>query len=105
MRNETTYEWVVEPTDKHGDIIDPLFWDSYADAVACWRDAFNQFPEATKVHIALVQNVGNDIDGLTDRGYSYISDENGRLAEYFDNDKKVPTRFADKIYLLPRRLK
>ena len=103
MQNQTSYEWVVEPADEHGDIIDPLFWDLYSDAIDCWRDVFNQFPEARSAHIALVQNIGNDIDGLQDRGYAYISDENGRLPEYFDNDRKVPKRFADKLYLLPRR--
>lgn len=103
MNNKTTYKWVVEPVDKYDDIIDPLFWDSYSDAVECWRDAFNQFPEARKVFIALVQNIGNDIDGLQDRGYAYISDENGKLPEYFDNDRAVPKKYQDKIYLLPRR--
>lgn len=99
-----TYEWDVEELDIVGvdvddlDIIDHHFCDSYAKALviaASFKD------EGVPTAIVLVRNVGNDLEGLTDRAWAYVKD--GKLPETFtygageDSDIKVPKRFHTEV--------
>lgn len=97
-----TYEYVLETLDfyegcgDNPDIIDTSGYDTLYDAhkvaLKCdepWR-------------IALRRDVGNDLDGITDRAYAY-PDASGRLPEYFtygagEEGPRVPNRFRDVIF-------
>lgn len=92
----TTYEWDVEELDAPAtaddpEIVDHNFCDSYAEAVAILAglDAPGR--------IVLVRNVGNDVEGLTDRAWAYVVD--GKLPDEFTygadeySGIRVPKRF------------
>lgn len=75
-----TYEWTVEvledPSDQDSDILETQPFDHLEDALKFMRYE----PEA---RLVLVRNVGNDLDGLTDRLWAYVED--GKLPEYFED--------------------
>lgn len=75
-----TYEWTVEiiedPSDEDSDILDTIAFDNLENALNFMRDD----PAA---RLVLVRNVGNDLDGLTDRLWAYVKD--GKLPEYFED--------------------
>ena len=94
----TTYEFVVETLDFYEgcggdpDIIDCNAWDTLEQALAFAKQCEEPW------RIALRRDVGNDVDGLTDRSYAY-PDTTGKLPEYFtygadEEGPKVPKRFA-----------
>ena len=85
-----SYEWVAEHC-KGEDIIDPQFSD------ALTLDFITQEPMegATSVNIALVRNVGNEVDGLLDRDYFYVEDS--KLQEAEDCAGMVAPRIYHRI--------
>ena len=98
--NETYYEWVWEPIDQHGDIIDPCFTDSYASALAESDGYQSIYPDAAKCDIGLVWHLGNDSEGEIDRGYAYVIQ--GKLEPEFHmagmpSGKTVPRRFHNEV--------
>ena len=96
MRNKTTYEWVLEPLDKHGDIVDPMHHDTLSGAVG-----YAPYFGAVGYDIGLVRNYGSDDDGLLDRGWCYINS-----AGLFDGEldkstfRDVPKRFVKEVYAM-----
>lgn len=105
----TVYEFVVETLDYYDghepgnpDIIDTSGFDTLPEALAF----ANQCEEPWR--IALRRDVGNDVEGLTDRGYAY-PDANGRLPERFEtcdgaqDGANVPKRFSDMVFPLDTR--
>jgi len=89
MRTQTTYGWVVEPIDKHDDIIDPLYFDSFNDALKLYHS--HGFTQAVKTNFGLVKYLGNDEDGEIDRTYAYML--NGELPEIFEDYSIIPGKF------------
>ena len=93
-----TYEFVVEQLDRSAgsssepDIIDTSAFDTLAEATSFARSC----NEPSR--IALRRDVGNDLDGLTDRCYAY-PDGDGWLPERFEtadglqDGPAVPARF------------
>ena len=90
-RSNTTYEWVCELEDEHGDIVDCRFAASRADAEALRDPDF-------KCSIALVKREGNHLDSETGRGYAYLDSE-GNLPPQFegDVDPYIPNRFRAEV--------
>ena len=93
-RRQVHYEWVAEPTDKYGDIIDPLF-GSTLDEVKCEAEAFDNHPECEIINFALIRIEGSEADGLQDRGYAYLNYLD-QLPPNLDSGHKVPVRFIRK---------
>jgi len=91
MRDRTTYEWVFEELDENGDIVDPLFSDSFKEAKS-YRD---QMVSNYGYDIALVKYIGNNEDGILDRQYAYIKDE--ALPATFPDRTKVPVKFRKEV--------
>jgi hypothetical protein len=89
MKYKTSYEWVAELLDEHGDIIEPMFGDTLKEVQLY---AAQSDEHADDIAFALVQNIGEDINGLQDRGYAYIGDD-GYLPEFFDNGESVPKKY------------
>ena len=88
----TIYEWDYETWDENGDILD----HDHADKLS-------EFSDSRKTaHLVLVRDSGNDIDGLTDRVWAYVS--GGKLPEYFTDELnnptqyKVPQRFHKELF-------
>lgn len=88
MKDKVSYEWVCEPLDEHGDIIDPLFGDTLAEVIRFGL----KYKGAAEFAYALVRNVGNDIDGIKDREYAYL-DHLAQLPDEFPSGAQVPQRF------------
>jgi len=86
MKNDIFYEWVVEHTDKYGDIE-----CTETTTLKEWREGVADI-DGCKPVLTLTRNVGNDDDGLIDREYAYPV--NGKLPEYFDGGSKVPAKYA-----------
>lgn len=89
------YEWIVNEVDEFEDIIEVSHFDTRKDAQA-FADAGPNHG-GVKMEIALVRDVGNDLDGLTDRSWAYLRDD-GTLPEHFDygmgeEGPRVPKRF------------
>ena len=85
-----SYEYVAEPTDEYGSIIDPLFGDTLNE-VKKFADGF----ECHGILFALVRNEGDEINGIQERGYAYFN-ESGELPEHFDCGHSVPLKFIRK---------
>jgi hypothetical protein len=81
MRYQTSYEWVAETQDEHGDIIDCRHNE-------CLKKLKPKHYEV----IGLVKDIGNDSEGLQDRTWAYI-DESGKLPTEFEDGTLVPKRF------------
>lgn len=67
-------EWVTEPCDEHGDIIDPDFHDTQAEAgLAAHRILASPagFPGLAWVDVARLVRTGSESAGELARGYSY----------------------------------
>lgn len=64
-------EWRLEPTDEHGDIIDPLFYCTKKDATNDITAALRDFQDAVYVDVCRVERYGNDGDGVTNEDYDY----------------------------------
>lgn len=109
MRNKVTYEWVCEilaerpsaDNDFDPDIVDGQFGDSYEQVR--WYASY-AIANSNSFRIAVVRNEGNEIDGLTWRGYAYVDyGFENRLQERFEtatdlqDGPKVPKRFQDEI--------
>ncbi len=91
-----TYEWVVETLDYYqdalgdSDIIDTCAFPSYNKALNAALNCDEKYWQ-----IALRRDVGNDVDGLTDRLYAYPASD-GQLPEYFDDSNvKIPQIYRD----------
>lgn len=101
-----TYEWDVEELEEapapenefDPDIMDHHFFESYKWAKGTLQllELFGSFGR-----IVLVRNVGNDVEGLTDRAWAYV--ENGKLPETFtygadeDSGIPVPKKFHKEV--------
>jgi hypothetical protein len=84
---KTTYEWVAEPVDKNGDIIDPIFGDTFEEV--CGVEV-SDFEGAVRINIALVRNTGDEESGLNERQYAYLK---GGILTEFDGGASIPNRF------------
>jgi hypothetical protein len=74
-----TYEWVIEGIDAWGDIEDVHHADTYVEALKLAGHLRGVWPS---VDVGLVRDVGNDVEGLTDRAWAYVVD--GKLPETFN---------------------
>lgn len=94
------YEWTVETLDFYPDcddpdIIDTSAFDTLSDALRFHRET----DEPSR--IVLVRNVGNDVEGLTDRAWAYVV--NGKMNEFFElgggeeSNIRVPLRFHREL--------
>lgn len=102
-----TYEFVLETLDYYEgcgdnpDIIDtsgyPTLFEAHEQALKSdepWR-------------IALRRDVGDDLEGITDRAYAY-PDASGRLPEFFsygagEEGPRVPLRFKQMFFPIDSR--
>lgn len=91
MPSKVIYEWCYETIDENGDIID----NDHADKLA-------EFNEARKTEqLCLVQNIGDDDNGLEDRNWAYVKD--GKLPQFFSDAMgefigyEVPKRFHKEL--------
>lgn len=55
---KTEYEWVLEPVDIHGDIIDPIFFNNAKAARKAENERFLEEEGAVVWYIALLKCVG-----------------------------------------------
>jgi hypothetical protein len=99
MKNTTYYEWVLEPIDKYGDIIDPLFEEKLSSHCNC-PHGLPHDDEAVSYDLALVRREGNEYEGETYREYAYIR-QDGTLPERFIVENpmsyRVPKRFHAEL--------
>jgi len=92
----TTYDWVVEYTDQHGDIQDCEYFDTLhqigkrrhliAEAIG---------DEICAPVIGLHKGIGNEEDGYQDRVYAYPTGE--ILPEVFEDGSRIPIRFQKEL--------
>ena len=99
MTRRVSYEWVVEELDEDGDIVEPVHFDSFAEAAAYGATL-------ARADIGLVRNEGDELEGLTDRLWSYARRVDGKwtLAETFNaggdefpTETRVPARFLREV--------
>ena len=83
------YEWAVEHTDEHGDIIDIDHADKLADLGS--MEAHDGISESTKPVLTLIRHTGNDDEGELDRTYAYPIAS--RLPAEFEDGNIIPNRF------------
>jgi len=85
-----SYEWVFEESDEYGDIVDPLFGDTYKSV-----SQYEPETKGNRVDIALVRFDGDEGNGEDCREYAYIKD--GKLPVEFDDGYRVPKRFHAEV--------
>ena len=95
------YEWDIETVavGEHEDVLEHAHAASLSEYdMEQLIHAINQDiePGGTFTRLVLVRDKGDDIEGLTDRAWAYITDE-GTLPECFNNGIKVPKRFAEEF--------
>jgi hypothetical protein len=76
---QTWYEWDVETIDQYGDVQDHNHANHLSDL--CHSLASDE-------ELVLVYNTGNDLDGVEDRQWAYVSD--GVLPDEFSGGQRVP---------------
>ena len=103
-RDRKTYEWDLEACDG-AEILEHDFRDALKTADLD-RHLFQYTRESLAAatgrttNLVLVQNIGNDDDGIRDRGWAYVTfDDSGRpkLPELFDNGNSVPKCFQKQL--------
>ena len=85
-----SYEWVFEETDEYGDIVDPMFGDTFKEV-----SQLKPEDKSNDVHIALIRFEGDEDNGEDCREYAYIKD--GKLPVEFDDGYRVPKRFHAEV--------
>lgn len=86
MRNTVHYEWKLETVDGYDDIIDIDHTDRLAEI----------YPPGPSQRVCLVRDVGNEEDGLQDRGHAYI--KGGTLEPCtMEGGDHVPQRFHKEL--------
>ena len=106
---ETSYEWIVEPVDKHKDIIDVLHHDTFASAL---RTKELGCDDSIRIDIAIRQRVYRYED-LSEQYYNYVEKINGlwTMQEYFPSysgyptNVKVPKRFFKELDIINNKEK
>lgn len=98
------YEWDVEELDAPSTAEDPEILDhNHCDTFAQALVILSRLDAPGR--IVLVRDVGNDVEGLTDRAWAYLKD--GQLPETFtygadeDSGIRVPQRFHDEVARVP----
>lgn len=65
-------EYVVEPTDEYGDILDPCHFPSRPAALAAAPGILTSFPDALYADVARCVRYGTNDEGETRREYHYF---------------------------------
>lgn len=73
IRRTTTTEWVVEPCDANGEIIDPWHFSRRAQAEAAIPRIFAGLPNAEYVELAKTLRTGSEAEGELEREYTYFT--------------------------------
>ena len=81
MRDTCHVEYVLEPVDAYGDILDPQHYPTFAAAYEDRMNVLAAHPAAVYVALAVCTVWGNPDKGITDRVYQYRhqTDRDGRL--------------------------
>jgi hypothetical protein len=103
-RDRKTYEWDLEACDgaeilEH-DFRDALKATDLDDHLFQYTGKSLASATGRTTNLVLVQNIGNDDEGIKDRGWAYVTfDDSGRpkLPELFDNGHNVPKRFQKQL--------
>ena len=64
-------EWVLEPCNADGDILDPMHYDGQREAVAEVPGQWRHFPEATYMDLAKRVRRGSEAEGVDTDVYTY----------------------------------
>lgn len=98
---QTSYEWDIEVTDAHGDIVDHIFSDKCPDFAELNRTRISLMKKNESAILVLVRNIGEGYKSdplsfhLIERSWAYVKD--GKLPEQFDDGYVVPKRFHKEI--------
>ena len=103
-------EWVLEPVDEHGDILDPMHYPNEREARKSVNAAFSRFPEAVRVDLAKCIRIGNNDEGEVKRDYDYVAafdryvpdDVNLCSTPRCPREAVPPARLCDKCQALSR---
>tara|TARA_R110000751_G_scaffold22666_2_gene63655 strand:- start:1004 stop:1336 length:333 start_codon:yes stop_codon:yes gene_type:complete len=90
-----TYEWVFEPLDENGDIIDPQFSDDLNDLLKHCGEYFGDPRD-----IALIRYIGDIDDGILDSDYYYINQTHGCFLDKetsYTGFEIIPKRFISEL--------
>jgi hypothetical protein len=88
------YEWAVEHTDQHGDIIDIDHADKLVDLGSMEAQDCIELDD-TKPVLTLIRHIGNDDEGELDRTYAYPIQS--RLPCTFEDGENIPKRFREEL--------
>tara|TARA_R100001369_G_C3294875_1_gene164604 strand:- start:33 stop:383 length:351 start_codon:yes stop_codon:yes gene_type:complete len=104
----TDYEWIVEPIDKHEDIIDVIHCETFKSTLYYLESIKSYGEDCIRVDVAIRQRVYRYED-LDEQYYNYLEKINGlwTMPEYFldwgtPTDIKVPKRFFKELELINR---
>ena len=113
----TDYEWIVEPIDKHEDIIDVYHHETFKSALgdkeSCDLEGLGTVrdDDPIRIDIAIRQRVYRYED-LSEQYYNYVEKINGlwTMTECFSNwgyptNIKVPKRFFKELDIINNRSK
>lgn len=91
FKRTTRTEYTLEPTDEHGDILDPLHFDTLGQATNAIPAAFADFPNAVCVDLAIVKRRGSEAEGEIERVYDY------KLRQFRDGSFVLLTTLSDGL--------
>ncbi|RUA33855.1 MAG: hypothetical protein DSY77_08065, partial [Bacteroidetes bacterium] len=83
---EITYEWCAEYVDEYDDIQET---ESSTNKVDVWPPRLTI--ESCKARLCCTRIVGNDVDGIQERGYAYDGDEK------FSSGQKVTPQIKKQL--------
>lgn len=106
-RIKVSYEWDIETVsaDEHEDVLDHNFRDRLRDfggEEMTLAMNFDGEEPGTFTRLVLVRTEGNEVEGITDRFWAYVT-EDGKLPEYFQDATehvtgiRVPKRLREEF--------
>ncbi|GLQ00619.1 hypothetical protein GCM10007891_24720 [Methylophaga thalassica] len=86
MTNNISYEWCAEFVDEYDDIQET---DSSTNKADIWPPKFEV--ENCKARLSCARILGDDVNGIQERGYAYAGDET------FSTGQKVPPQIKKQL--------
>lgn len=94
---KVAYEWCIEETNKHDDIVN----SSFADKLSAFNKEELSSLNGNNFCLALVRDSSDNLEteGVQERGYAYLKLNGGTLVlpDEFDNGYKVPKKFHAEL--------
>jgi len=83
MQYQTRYEWTIELLDSHGDIQEVMFYNCPNEML---KGVVDVVAGHTDIRFGVIKVIGNDDEGVKERGYAYVRSDHTLEPEFCNRD-------------------